>query len=313
MPLHLVFNELSSQPPAEELHAGIRWMAGFSELLLYEHRSPISKKTLVVPRRFAQIQIAAGYSIGRWLADVNDEPTRVRMKLLFDRSLEFESVQDSLLYDDADEADFRFGGTEAIGLSIAHQLSGIALSFLSDRSWDTAYLDLEKSWITHGDVETTTLTVPHASELAHFETHRSLMERHVRPEPTTGKELLELRSDLFPSLDFCESAAEQIRQLAGTEHRFKVLRRSLGELQTYCSNWTMPYFDIKKLNKASGESELTLRNYSEERTFVCPDGQRRVFQWHLKRGPTRIHFYDFPQLRRILVGYVGNHLRVWTE
>ncbi|PYS40592.1 MAG: hypothetical protein DMG14_10035 [Acidobacteria bacterium] len=32
-----------------------------------------------------------------------------------------------------------------------------------------------------------------------------------------------------------------------------------------------------------------------------------MFQWHLKKGDTRIHFFDLPAKKRILVGYVGNN------
>jgi len=58
--------------------------------------------------------------------------------------------------------------------------------------------------------------------------------------------------------------------------------------------------------------------YSAERTFLCPDGEYRLFDFHLKRWGTRIHFFDFPASKRILVGYVGDHLRIsgmrgWSE
>jgi hypothetical protein len=56
--------------------------------------------------------------------------------------------------------------------------------------------------------------------------------------------------------------------------------------------------------------QSTLNMYSKERTIRCPDGEKRVFQWHLKKGDTRIHFFDFPAAKRILVGYVGNHLPI---
>jgi hypothetical protein len=89
--------------------------------------------------------------------------------------------------------------------------------------------------------------------------------------------------------------------------------RGLRDLQNYCDLWDTDNFDIHSLANASGESQSTLNRYSEERTFECPDGQYRLFQWHLKRGDTRIHFFDFPDKKRILVGYAGAHLRIATE
>ena len=86
--------------------------------------------------------------------------------------------------------------------------------------------------------------------------------------------------------------------------------RGLRDLQYYCDNWNTDNFDIRRLPNASGESQSTLEMYSDERTFRCPDCDYRVFEWHLKRGDTRIYFFDFPDTKRILVGYAGAHLRI---
>lgn len=50
--------------------------------------------------------------------------------------------------------------------------------------------------------------------------------------------------------------------------------------------------------------------YGHARTFLCPDGERRVFSWHSKINyeKWRVHFIDFPATRRVLIGYVGKHL-----
>jgi hypothetical protein len=65
--------------------------------------------------------------------------------------------------------------------------------------------------------------------------------------------------------------------------------------------------------QVTGESLPTLNMYSNERTFRCPDGEHRLFDWHLKRGDTRIHFIDFPEPKRILAAYVGPHLRISSQ
>jgi hypothetical protein len=50
--------------------------------------------------------------------------------------------------------------------------------------------------------------------------------------------------------------------------------------------------------------------YGAARTFVCPDGKKRLFSWHSKINyeKWRIHFIDAPAERRVLIGYVGRHL-----
>ena len=115
---------------------------------------------------------------------------------------------------------------------------------------------------------------------------------------------------MFPALDFCDCVEDQIKDVGGDGRSFRAVMRGLKDLQSYCETWTDGPFDIHGFNNASGESESTLNMYSEERTFRCPDGKGRVFDWHLKRGDLRIHFFDFPAERRLLVGYVGKHLPI---
>jgi hypothetical protein len=104
------------------------------------------------------------------------------------------------------------------------------------------------------------------------------------------------------------------KDVDGNAPRFKAVLRGLSELESYCANWAGGGFDIHAFQNASGESSATLNMYEAERTFMCPDGNYRVFSWHLKRADfTRIHFFDQPQTRRIIVGYVGKHLPTATQ
>jgi hypothetical protein len=83
----------------------------------------------------------------------------------------------------------------------------------------------------------------------------------------------------------------------------------LRKLQQYAESWTEGSFSSNKLHcSASPESEATLKQYSKERTFLCPDEKKRMFSWHV-RLPLgwRIHFYP-EQPRKILIGYIGEHL-----
>jgi hypothetical protein len=199
-----------------------------------------------------------------------------------------------------------------LGLQLAHCEDGLAISFCSDEVWNVADVELEKTWVTDASIETCTVNVLHASRTCHLDSHIHWLKRWTAG-PANGRELWARRAELFPHLDFCDSVEEQISGLSGLEARFKVTLSALATLQRYCESWDTPNFDIHRLgngNYASGESQSTLNMYSNERTFKCPDGQKRVFQWHLKKGDTRLHFFDFPAIKRILVGYVGNHLRI---
>ena len=66
-----------------------------------------------------------------------------------------------------------------------------------------------------------------------------------------------------------------------------------------------------------------MQQYGHLRIFVCPDGEKRTFDYHLKGLPDywRIHIWPDEQgifreandpARKILIGYIGKHLLTAT-
>jgi hypothetical protein len=300
--LLLVFNELSAPVTLDNAQQVLGLLEVFSDVLADPRCGP--NRVLVAPANFLQFPIANGYTVGRWLKlKRGDEPRWRRILLLVDKRRDF------TLFDRHDaDTEYTYEGNSAVGLSVAHVEDGLAVSIHSHQKWDAPFIALEKTWATDSDVESRSLAVTHAARTFHLDSHIAWLKRWTA-DPVNGKELWARRAELFPSLDFCESVEEQLDALSGAEPRFKVALRGFAVLESYCSSWTTAYFDIHRLGNASGESLSTLNMYREERTFKCPDGQYRVFEWHLKKGDTRIHFFDFPSTRRILIGYIGNHLR----
>lgn len=312
MTAFLVFNDLSTSRMVENVTLAEGCLGEFSDVLIDARIK--GKKIFVVPDSFLQLQIAAGYSIGRWLSQSKDgdREKRLRIKTLVDRRSLYE---DCVPREEMERQDVEYlcAGDVAKGLFVAYSIDGLALSVNSSERWDRTRIDLDENWLEGERVNTRVLEVPHCCRPGQLDAHVEWLQQRGQVLPEDGSELWVERSSFFPHLDFCESVEEQLKPLGANDPKFKAILRGLIDLERYCQSWTSTGFDIHQLSNASGESESTLSMYSDERTFRCPDDQDRVFEWHLKRGDMRIHFFDFPGARRILVGYAGSHLPISSQ
>ncbi|PSB01680.1 hypothetical protein [Merismopedia glauca] len=87
--------------------------------------------------------------------------------------------------------------------------------------------------------------------------------------------------------------------------------QALFELQNCSKNWNNGAFSTQGYSiETSGESEPTLNQYRQQRTFCCPNGEERLFEQHVKLRAYnwRIHFLPENPSKPLLVGYIGRHL-----
>ena len=104
-----------------------------------------------------------------------------------------------------------------------------------------------------------------------------------------------------------------MRNIRAGQLELQPVFKALSELQKCCENWKTGYFNLQGYPvEESGESKPTLNKYSKERTFLCPDGQERLFERHIKLKfcNWRIHFFPLqPEAEiKLIIGYIGHHL-----
>ena len=185
----------------------------------------------------------------------------------------------------------------------------IVISLPSDECWQVDNIELKVIWATTTSISETTAAVAHASNPNHVTVHAEWIEKRFRGMIHNGNDLWNRRTTLFPSLRFCDAVHRQIEWLRGP--RLDSVWERLSDLQMYCEKWTSGDFNRNNLRgKPRTDSEATLQRFKQDRIFECPDGKRRCFSWHVNLPfSRRLYFFPVPEHRRIIIGYVGPHLR----
>jgi len=310
MALDIILNELSLAPPAPDQLTARQCMFNFIQTVRGINSQTKSQSILRSQYDFYSTVLASNYSLRQWL---NDHGV-VREERQFIRSLATkapfsEDIRDSdeiySIENNSGVCEFRYQGKPAIGLGIAYMLNTIAISLLSEACWDYSYLDLDVVSLEDDDKE---ITIIHASRKEHVQSHIDWIKTRLNSN-IDGQALWNQKDELFPNLQFCDSVERQIQGLSIGNSMLEHVKSRLRKLQQYAESWTEDGFNSNKLScSASPESEATLKQYSYERTFLCSDGRKRIFSWHVKLPSAwRIHFYP-EQPRKILIGYIGSHL-----
>ncbi len=310
MALDIVLNELSLETPAPDQLVARQWISNLIQTVRAINAQTKNQSIFRSQYDFYSTLLASDYSLRQWLNDnqVDREERRfiksLATKAPFSEDI-LEPVEVLSIENNIASCEFRYKGKLAIGLGIAYLLDTISVSVNSSSCWDCSYLNLEVISIDEDDEK---ITIVHASRKEHLQDHIDWIKNRIHSN-IDGEALWNQKGDLFPNLQFCSSVEKQLQNLLIGNSMLEHVKERLHKLQKYTENWTEKSFNSNLLNcSASPESEATLKKYSKERTFICPDGQKRIFSWHV-RLPLgwRIHFYP-EKPKKILIGYIGEHL-----
>lgn len=305
MLLEMFVNELSLVPSAIDVPTGQDRAWQFVNTMRAATARGV-RRTLRLPEDFFAKPIAPGYDWYVWSRD-NRVEREVRQ---YFRSL---ATKAPFLRDEP-EAEAAWADIDccwqtqlALGLKGAYVADGLALSMSSRQEWDSVSIICEIQEIVDGDISCRCESIHHASSARHLPSQTNWIQQRVQTTVADGKELWRHVGDFFPSLVCCSVVEEQMASLPAQS--LASITRGLFSLNTFCVGWQSGAFDPNKVGCAvSPESESTLQRFGAARTFLCPDGQKRVFSWHAKVGLWRIHFDPAPGPAHVFVGYVGKHL-----
>ena len=314
MDLEMVFNELSLQPTASSVEQARQWMTQFISLVITATKQGVSR-VLRTDSDFQIAKLAPDYSLVNWR---NDNEVR-REERQFFRSLTAKApflVDMPQTRQTALASEFFHQAGEnlhpALGLGYTYLLEAIAVSLPSAEWWLHPGIQIEHRWIEADEnIYSEQVEVKHCCHPDHVAAHRDWITERLQTGVRDGVDLWSRRDSLFSALSFCESVATAIQEFSRGSAMLRQVVKRLFELEIYCRDWQVGGFEPDKLPcKVSPESQTTLEQYGQERTFICPDGVKRVFSWHVRLTPGawRVHFLPEPSARRIIIGYVGPHL-----
>ena len=317
MDLEMVFNELSLRQLAPDIPTARHWMSLFIATLVQATSMKV-KGILRTQSEFGSTLLALDYPVNRWR---NDSIVDIEARRFY-RTLETKSPYLSglpLLEDKTLLCEYRHQDGVAEGLGVAYEMEALAISLCSETCWEQSRLSLEISQLdAEGNLYSETAGVVHACHDVHLQVHKQWIQTRIKrkglPQVRDGSELWNRRQDLFPHLSFCEEVGKQLQQLLPGDIMLQPTVRRLSELEDYCQHWTTGPFDATQLSRATPESEATLQQYAQTRTFRCPDGIERVFSWHLRMTPKawRLHFAPQAEAHTLFIGYIGKHLPMST-
>ncbi|MBD2456952.1 hypothetical protein H6G80_23105 [Nostoc sp. FACHB-87] len=312
MELDLIFNELSLRNLAENERIAQQWM---SELIktIKAFTAQGVKVSLRSQENFHTIMLAPNYPVGRWFNDA-DQRERLFIKTLVTKAplsidLGNSDIQD--IENNTGLSEFYYGGELAIGLGIAHLLDTVAVSFTSDECWNCSNIEIDTIQINEDEkIFNESLEIPHSSYSHHVNEHKEWIQKRIRDMVIDGEDIWNRKTELFPNLEFCEVVGRQLKNIRTRQLELQPVFKILYELQQCTENWKTGSFNVKGYAlEESGESEATLNQYKNERMFLCPDGEKRLFEKHIKLRfcNWRIHFFP-KEPGRVIIGYVGRHL-----
>jgi hypothetical protein len=312
MGLEMVLNDLSLLPLAENKWAARERMEKLVSTLQAATKLG-AERILRTDRDIHGMDLAPGYSIALWRNDSEvDKETRQYFKRLITKAPYLEDVDDLKVLETYYSSDFFHEQQKAVGLGMAFLLDALAISFHSHSVWEMSLLQLSlEQLLEDGTVDSDIVLINHACFREHVLEHRDWISKRIQIEVESGTDLCTYYEMLYPHLQFCTSAITQMQALPRGDIHLRQIMKHLLDLNTYCETWQAGPFSAQDIPcKISVESEISLKTYKDQHTFLCPDGEKRVFSWHCRVTPEpwRTYFYPLEPDHTVIIGYIGKHL-----
>ncbi|MBF0464484.1 MAG: hypothetical protein HQK88_09470 [Nitrospirae bacterium] len=315
MALDLVFNELLFTPLAKSVYEAKERIKTFVDSIV-----SISKlvptcrvKTLRVHNNFRDESVADNYNISKWLSDLSVDMERKRYLKTLSTKIPFTVGLDEYLIDKVTLTDCIFDKAPALGLSIAHLLDTIAVSFASDGIWNSPFLKISCDTLYNDEIVPENIEVRNVSNSTHVSEHKQWLEKRCVTKPKNGIDIWNKRGELYPFLSFCNRTEAQLKSIDSGNPVIHQIHEKLNTINKYFEKHRS-FINLKLFKyRVTTDSPTTLKKYWRERTFFCPDGENRLFSLHVRLTPFEMRLYFGWDKDTVIIGHIGEHLPIVSE
>jgi len=293
---------------------------GFSEMRLYENSI----------QNLYQIQLFNGYNIDKWLED-NEKNSANEYIVSRDSQASFQEIfttypliteseiSENEFYNRSEFTKLLDDNTHKVfGLGAAYIYDSLAISLETNLEWKNNNISILHYFLTHnGEEVNENASVKHFSNINFLNAHESWIQQIQVDSLKKSQELWEQRDVFFPHLTLCAEVERQLQKIGVNKMLLQIINR-LKSLNDYAEHWKTGDFSYEDVNattdlRISPESNNTIKNYGSLRRFTIPNQGKKLFDLHIKTGNLRFHFYPDNNNRKIYIGYIGKHLRTFSE
>lgn len=310
--MQMILNELSARFPVETVDSGKQIMESFLDTC-FEVKKIIHNDSILLDEDYKSFELAQGYRIEQWRNDPDvDVENKRKFRALLNKSIVYNSEEFEQENDFRTE--FQYDEYTSKGCLLVYEMKGVAVSFLSQEYWKVSEIEGNYLELTdEGAIEQHSVKIPNVSFNENVKIFKEYYEKKKEEwryvEIVSGQDILNCANKMFPNLIFCENAIQGCRKNVGVSEAGQVYKKLL-ELQRVAEVMENK-FEKDSLAKATPESATTLEQFSEEHTFLLPNGKTQIFSWHIRYTggyAGRIFFHPIPEEQVMYIGHVGHKL-----
>lgn len=309
-----VFNELSISGSLPDKYAAMEALLDLYHASVALEELGLSKE-IRVTQDFTTRDLTSDYNIQDWKYDKLTGKYQTLRSQLLGRLANAPYVECLCKEQGVTELnDYHLDKTPCNGLALAHLWSIPALTLPYDARFAQRDITITHCYLDdEGELYEEARCVQIVICRADVDAMAEILQTRILADIRNGEDILARAGDIFPYLAFCGNAVKQLQALRESDiyfHRIKEMLRVINaDMEATVNKKTV--FSPKGMQYKPTESKSTCRSreFQEARTFLCPDGVRRIFQAHVRISQEqRMHIFPHLNTQKVYIGHIGHHL-----